>query len=89
MELREEPEERPGGLEKDERARGGLPSLFWDSLVLLAFLLALTWAPWNSLKGSTFEELRVFGRGAAQSSVFDCKARGWSKWEGIHSSFSL
>ena len=25
------------------------------SLVLMAFLLALPWAPWNSLKGSTFE----------------------------------
>ena len=27
---------------------GGNPLAVWDSLVLLAFLLALPWAPWNS-----------------------------------------
>ena len=36
---------------------GRPPCLFYFSLVLLAFILALPWAPWNSLKESTFKTL--------------------------------
>ena len=40
-------------------ARGALPYLFYLSMVLLAFLLALPWAPWHCLQGSTFKETRI------------------------------
>ena len=47
------------GQGRGERARCPSPSCFKVPPVLLAFLLALPWAPWNSLKGSTFKEMRV------------------------------
>ena len=38
---------------------GGGPQLFYLSLLVLAFCLALHWAPWNFLKGASFKEKRV------------------------------
>ena len=45
---RQEPERRPGGPGDPETARGDLPYLFYFSLVLLAFLLALPGPPGNA-----------------------------------------
>ena len=44
--VQEEPEGRPGGPGDLETARGGSP-LFYPSLVLLAFLLAIPGLPGN------------------------------------------
>ena len=49
-EPRQEPEVKPGGPVDLEAARRGLLQLFFFSLVLLASLPALPWAPWSSLK---------------------------------------
>ena len=42
---------------KPYNSQGVPPQLFYLSLVLLTLLLALPWAPWSSLKGSTFKEV--------------------------------
>ena len=45
-----------------KQLRGGPPNGFHHCLVLLAFLLALSKAPWNSLKRSILVEIRETAR---------------------------
>ena len=46
----------PGQSQREGQEDQGL---FYLSLILLTFLLAIPWAPWNSLMGFTFKEIRV------------------------------
>ena len=48
----------------------GSHQLFYISLVFMAFIVALLWAPWNSLKGSTFREMRLFLENRSEASSF-------------------
>ena len=53
---------KSGSLEPEKSQKEGQEdqgAWIYFCLVLLAFLLPLPWAPWNSIKGATFEEMRV------------------------------